>query len=107
MLKFYLLVLLILFYGIDCRAQQGKVGEQVRHFVEREHVGSVAFRYRRILVGFDEDAISPHCNAGSCYGFNHIGPAACYSRHLIGLLKRVGYIENHRTSVFCISGMPR
>ena len=59
MLKFYLLVLLILFYGIDCRAQQGKVGEQVRHFVEREHVGSVAFRYRRILVGFDEDAISP------------------------------------------------
>lgn len=47
---------------------------------------------------FDKQAIDTHGNAGTSVRIDQIGSSSRHSFWLVELLKRVGCIENHRTS---------
>lgn len=81
--------------GIDNGAEGGETAEERLQKVEAEHIGTVAFCYRRIRMCLDEKSVCSYGYRCTCYCLDHVGTAAGDTSTLIRLLKGMGDIHNN------------
>lgn len=72
---------------VDGFSEYNQILEKMFHFVEREHVCSVALGFCRISVCLQENAVGSYGDCSFCDCGNHGRTSACDSRRLIGLLE--------------------